>query len=586
MTAATAARRTRRTDRPGRGLFRVTSDAAPAVVSVAAPRPLVSVRLHWSMTAWAVPGWFAIAAYVVARIVERPPVAVLAVLLALAAASGMVGRPERRERLCATVAAVVGALVLPALAAAVLAGAAGLAWWPLSERARHRRRVRAIRAAWPAVVRLADLPVGTQLRTVEKAGRGWHLLARVPRGIEGDVLVRARGAVASALGRGEVTASVSGSDRGLVELEVIEGDDPLVGSPIPRPARPVRSVRDGAPFAVDERGQEITLPLWESSGLFGGRPRAGKSAGLSLVCAAAVEARDAALWIVDPKRGAEFDAWRPVADRFAIDEAETVQLLDDLNAEMERRYELLVGQARKIEPSREMPLLVLVVDELAQLTRDAKTRLRRLAELGSAAGVSVWAATQRPSTKLVPSELRTLFRLAVGWHLLRSRDSDVVLGEGWASVGADCSSLTEPGQCFVILDDRPPIRAKSYYLDDEAIAALVDRHAEAPGGLPEVPEVPEVVPLYLACGEGAELPEVPEVDPADSIEWAIYGRYGRSLWDHLRDRPDSAAGAARGAGCSDRTARDVLRSLADAGLVEANGNRWRAALPEVVGGAR
>jgi hypothetical protein len=54
------------------------------------------------------------------------------------------------------------------------------------------------------------------------------------------------------------------------------------------------------------------------------------------------------------------------------------------------------------------PQIVLAVDELAELDEPSFDVLRRIMSLGRAAGISVWAATQRPSADLVPTALRTL----------------------------------------------------------------------------------------------------------------------------------------------------------------------------------
>ena len=63
----------------------------------------------------------------------------------------------------------------------------------------------------------------------------------------------------------------------------------------------------------------------------------------------------------------------------------------------------------------EMDKFGMAVSRLTQLRPRVPSPLRRLAELGSAAGVSVWAATQRPSTKLgvgAPATYRTACQVA------------------------------------------------------------------------------------------------------------------------------------------------------------------------------
>src|SRR5690349_24715744 len=90
---------------------------------------------------------------------------------------------------------------------------------------------------------------------------------------------------------------------------------------------------------------------------------------------------------------------------------QAVEVLGELGVEMDARYAVLLGEGRrKIAPGDGMRLIVVAVNELAfyTATGDRKQRsefadrLRDLVARGRAAGIIVLAATQRPSSDVVP----------------------------------------------------------------------------------------------------------------------------------------------------------------------------------------
>jgi S-DNA-T family DNA segregation ATPase FtsK/SpoIIIE len=130
-----------------------------------------------------------------------------------------------------------------------------------------------------------------------------------------------------------------------------------------------------------------------------------------LVAAAALDPT-AALYLLDGKL-VELAAWREAADGFAGVEA--TALLRHIQTGMDGRYQqLLAAGRRKIGPGT--GLVVVVIDELAHYMtwpdkrfRDAFGDTRRdLVSRGRAAGIIVAAATQKPSSEVIPTSLRDL----------------------------------------------------------------------------------------------------------------------------------------------------------------------------------
>jgi len=91
--------------------------------------------------------------------------------------------------------------------------------------------------------------------------------------------------------------------------------------------------------------------------------------------------------------------------------------------------------------------IILVVDELAEVTlasKDDTQILLRLAQIGRAAGIHLILATQRPSTRIIPGDLKANIPLRVAFALPTGVDSRVVLDVEGAE------KLSPPGDALVL----------------------------------------------------------------------------------------------------------------------------------------
>jgi DNA segregation ATPase FtsK/SpoIIIE, S-DNA-T family len=141
-----------------------------------------------------------------------------------------------------------------------------------------------------------------------------------------------------------------------------------------------------------------------------------------------------------------------------------------------------------------MRLIVVAVNELAfyTATGDRKQRaefadrLRDLVARGRAAGIIVLAATQRPSSDVVPTSLRDLFGFRWALRCSTPDASDTILGRGWTTNGISATDV--PGEArgvgFLLAEGGTPVRCKSYYLDDDTIHAIAARGALVRGRRP------------------------------------------------------------------------------------------------------
>jgi DNA segregation ATPase FtsK/SpoIIIE, S-DNA-T family len=269
-----------------------------------------------------------------------------------------------------------------------------------------------------------------------------------------------------------------------VELVCLSRDPLAAPVPVPKPDTPPNLA--AVPVGIREDGRPLTLPLLGSHLLVAGETGAGKGSVLwSLICgiAPAVSSGLARLWVIDPKGGMELTAGAPLFDRFAHGSLpEYVTLLEEAVAGMRSRAARLRGVTRKLEPTPEEPLVVIVVDELASLTayvedpvlrRRAAAALSLLLSQGRAPGVCVVAATQDARKEVVG--MRDLFPVRVALRTAEPAQADLILGRGARDRGALTEAIPDssPGIGYVVVEDTPePVRVRFGYADDAQLAVV------------------------------------------------------------------------------------------------------------------
>jgi S-DNA-T family DNA segregation ATPase FtsK/SpoIIIE len=195
------------------------------------------------------------------------------------------------------------------------------------------------------------------------------------------------------------------------------------------------------------------------------------------------------LWLLDGKM-VELAAWAPVAEAIAgVDPEEALVVLRALQDEMDERYlELLDRGLRKVTEADGLPLHIVVCDELAFYlsVQDRKQRteftelMRDLVSRGRAAGIIVLAATQKPSSDVIPTSLRDLFGFRWAMRCSTSQASDTILGSGWATLGYSAAQVpgASRGVGYLLSEGGRPQLMRSYYLDDWTIERIAKRAAD------------------------------------------------------------------------------------------------------------
>ena len=175
---------------------------------------------------------------------------------------------------------------------------------------------------------------------------------------------------------------------------------------------------------------------------------------------------------------------------------EVVGALRWVVAEMDRRYrrfseqgvrELAGHNARSPAGEAPMPVLAVVIDELADLMLTAPTEteplLTRIAQLGRATGIHLVVATQRPSTDVVTGLIKANFPSRIAFAVASGIDSRVILD----CTGAE--ALLGRGDMLYMASDAPrTLRAQGAIISDDELDRLVafwtGSHWDAPRRVP------------------------------------------------------------------------------------------------------
>ena len=512
----------------------------------------------------------------------------------LAAFGARFGLPTRLERLYAAIAvlaggtwdalaAVTGALTSP-LPQALGLGALVLAvpWWA-NRRRRAKVRVERTIAVWPDIASHVGL-AGSEIMSATVDLWGWRALLRLARGQTITDVMAKIPAIESGFGTHRNAIRVYPTPDDLAnrcELRILDYD-PHAGA-IGWRGPSVTTITQPIDLGPFEDAEPCRVLFLRRHAILGGATGSGKSGGLNELLANLAACRDVVIWAIDLKRGMELQPWAACIDRLATSPAEAAGQLADAVTVLYARAEYLADHGwREWQPSERMPALVIIIDEYAELAEQAPAAMKdtdTIARLGRAAAVTLVAATQRPTQKVMgQGAVRSQMNIRISFRIQEQRDVDLILGQGMLKVGWHAHKLNAPGKFLLSSPEHDtPRRARAYLVTDNDVKEAVARYASTRPHLDAIsrhaltaaPPAPAVIP------EPGEPDDSNRADPpADEREAAE-----NALWLALCMAPEDGyeiAELIRLTGMTRATLYRHLRQHARQGhAIQVSRGRWR-----------
>jgi S-DNA-T family DNA segregation ATPase FtsK/SpoIIIE len=572
-----------------RALWRYRSELAP--IAAAAGVAIAAVTLHRAHPTWW-PWLMAVTLADVAALALPAP-------RRLRKEWPLLGRTAERAYAAAVSAAAGGWLTaatalgpaappMPALAV-ILAGACAVPWWA-SRRRRAKVRLERTLESWPEIARAVGL-AGSQVMSAMVDLWGWRARFRLARGQTMHDVIAKIPAIESGLGtfRGAVRVYPTPDNyANRCELRVLDADPHADAIPWPGPS--VTSITEPIELGPFEDAEPCRVSFLRRHVLFGGATGAGKSGGLNVLIGNLSACRDVVLWGIDLKKGMELGPWLSCLDRLATTPDAAQVLLADAVAVLEARAAVLAEQGQRVwVPAPDMPVLIVLIDEYAELVDDAPGAVRHadsVARRGRAVAVSLVAATQRPTQKAMGhGAVRSQMDVRICFRVRERKDVDLILGQGMLAAGWQAHTLDAPGKFFVSAPEHStPRRGRAYLITDEVVTSTASAHADLRPDLDEVSRhaIEEQDRIEPDAGTSGEADD-PQGSPPDSG-----GRTSSMddapeviLWAALSLAPDEGTTVAdlmTATGMSRPWVYQRLRALAGRGqVVQVSRGRWRAA---------
>ena len=194
---------------------------------------------------------------------------------------------------------------------------------------------------------------------------------------------------------------------------------------------------------------------------------------------------DLRMILVDPKR-VELTGYNGIPHLLSpvvVEIDRVIGALQWMTREMDKRYHLFaqVGSRNiadynakmKLQGMKKLPLLVIVIDELADLMMiapgETEQTITRLAQLARATGIHMILATQRPSVDVVTGLIKANFPARIAFAVASNTDSRVILDQPGAE------RLLGRGDMLFQAPDAPSAaRLQGVFVSDHEIQTLVE----------------------------------------------------------------------------------------------------------------
>lgn len=171
--------------------------------------------------------------------------------------------------------------------------------------------------------------------------------------------------------------------------------------------------------------------------------------------------------VTDPKKAATSLRWavREMEHRYGLFASSGVR---DIT-----RYNKLFKNGGSVNDGAPLPLVVVIIDELADLMMvapaDVEDAVCRLAQMARAAGIHLVVATQRPSVDVITGLIKANIPSRISFAVSSQIDSRTILD----MAGAE-KLLGKGDMLFSPVGSSKPVRVQGAYLSDREVEGLVD----------------------------------------------------------------------------------------------------------------
>jgi len=171
--------------------------------------------------------------------------------------------------------------------------------------------------------------------------------------------------------------------------------------------------------------------------------------------------------VTDPKKAAS-------ALRWVVHEMENrYELFAGMGVKDIQRYNQMLKKEAKDEEFPQLPYIVVLIDELADLMMvapaDVEDAICRLAQMARAAGIHLVVATQRPSVDIITGVIKANIPSRIAFAVSSQTDSRTILDMGGAE-----RLLGRGDMLFYPTGMAKPLRVQGVYVSDQEIENIVD----------------------------------------------------------------------------------------------------------------
>jgi S-DNA-T family DNA segregation ATPase FtsK/SpoIIIE len=415
---------------------------------------------------------------------EMSATAVTGVVAAVVATLGMVGRRADRP----LTSRAVDSEAVPRLTSDLILTALGSLGLGEMNKALGRDANQAVRFPSPIV----------------RDGPGFRAEIDLPPGVTAGDVIERRDRLASGLRRplGCVWPEVD-SDAHAGRLVLWVGDRSLSASkPVDWPLAKAGRVNLFEPFVIgtDQRGRPVEVTLMYASGVIGAIPRMGKTFLLRLLLLAAALDQRCEIHAYNLKGGSDMDPLEAVAYRYRTgDDTEDIEyLVRDLRAvseDMRARYRTIRDLPRAVCPESKVsdalasrrdlalhPVFVALDEcqiafEHREHGAEITALVTDLVKRGPAVGVMLWAATQRPDAKSLPTGISANAVLRLCLKVQGQLENDMVLGTSAYKNGTRATMFGRKDQGIALLSGEgdDPVIVRVSYIDTQAADVIAAR---------------------------------------------------------------------------------------------------------------